>query len=98
MKAQDYESAFDNLRLLEDYLSARESTVRNASDDLDTINELIFDANYQIFRFPSIADYVKRAVSCGICGDDGEGETVDLWAPTKPKNGSKMSGHRMSYA
>lgn len=98
MKNCDYESAFDNLRTLEEYLSAQEALDNEISDDLDTIHELIYDANYRMFQFPSIAAYASRAVSCGLCGDDGEGETVDVWAPIKPKNGSKMSGHRMSYA
>ena len=101
MRLYEFEPAFDNLRDLEDYLSRRaERQTSNVSgEDLDKTHELMGEVNYQIFKFPTIAEYTKRAVGgCGICADDRDGIDVDPWFPKKPANRSKMSGHRMTYA
>ena len=99
VRLYEFEQAFDNLRLLEDYLSARAQNSKSAADDLKKTHELMGEVNYQIFKFPTIAEYTLRAVgACGSCTDDRDGIDVDPWFPKKPSNGSKMSGHRMTYA
>jgi hypothetical protein len=99
VRLYEFEPAFDNLRLLEEYLSTKGQKMKNGAEDLEKTHELMGLVNYQIFRFPSIAEYTKRAVgACGVCEDDRDGIDVDPWVPKKPANGSKMSGHRMTYA
>lgn len=98
IRLYEFEPAFDNLRLLEDYLSTKGQKTKNAAQDLEKAHELMGEVNYQIFKFPSIAEYTTRAVGCGLCADDRDGIDVDPWFPKKPANGSKMSGHRMTYA
>lgn len=99
IRLYDFENAFDNLRLLEEYLSLKGPRTRSNVEDIDKTHELMGEVNYQIFKFPSIAEYTRRAVgSCGICADDRDAINVDAWFPKKPANGSKMSGHRMTYA
>jgi hypothetical protein len=97
IKLYEFEKAFDNLRLLEEYLSTRGKKTKNSADDLQTTHELMGEVNYQIFKFPTISEYTSRAV-CGLCADDRNTIEVGLWFPKKPANGSKMSGHRMTYA
>lgn len=99
IRLYEFEPAFDNLRLLEDYLSTRAQKTKTTEGDLEKTHELMKAVNYQIFKFPTIAEYTTRAVgACGICADDRDGIDVDPWFPKKPANGSKMSGHRMTYA
>jgi pentatricopeptide repeat protein len=97
VKLYRFEDAFDNLRLLEEYLCVKGRKMKNSAIDLNRTHNLMGQVNYQIFRFPSITDFTSR-FSCGMCADDREGVDVDPWAPKKPANGSKMSGHRMTYA
>lgn len=99
VRLYEFEHAFDNLRLLEDYLSTKAQQTKSTVEDIEKAHELMGEVNYQIFKFPTIAEYTRRAVgSCGICTDDRDGIDVDPWFPKKPSNGSKMSGHRMTYA
>ena len=98
IKLYQWEKAFDNLRLLEQRLSRRSAKGTSAEEDLFMTHELMGEVNYQIFRFPSLAEYTARALNCWICNHDRDGIDVDPWFPKKPSNGSKMSGHRMSYA
>lgn len=93
-----FEPAFDNLRLLEDYLSSRKSKGQATLDDIQKTHELMGEVNYHIFKFPSITEYSSRALGCGLCADDRDNIEIDEWYPKKPTNGSKMSGHRMTYA
>ena len=93
-----FESAFDNLRLLETFLSTKGRKAKTAAQDLAKTHELMGEVNYQIFKFPTIAEYTSRAVGCDLCTDVCDGIDVDPWFPKKPVNGSKMSGHRMTYA
>jgi hypothetical protein len=59
---------------------------------------LMGEVNYQIFKFPTCAEYGSRAFGCGLCTDDRNAIEANGWYPKKPANGSKMSGHRMTYA
>lgn len=95
IRLHEFEGAFDNLRLLETWLATKGQNTRHAVEDLDKAHELISEVNYQIFRFPTLADYTGR---CAMCTDDRELVDVEDWFPKKPINGSKMSGHRMTYA
>jgi hypothetical protein len=74
IKLYEFEKAFDNLRLLEEYLSTRGKKTKNSAEDLQITHV------------------------CGLCADDRNTIEVGLWFPKKPANGSKMSGHRMTYA
>lgn len=97
----EFEDAFDNLRLLEEYLTTKaRDKVKNAASDLRKTHQLMGEVNYQIFKFPTLSDYTSRLSctnSCG-CSDDRATINVTNWFPKKPINGSKMSGHRMTYA
>ena len=102
----DFESAFDNLRKLEDVLSSQETTGA-PSRDLQTTHELMGEVNFQLARLPSIAEYTQRLLvgqGCGLvrdwCQPQEFRDSIDAegWFPKRPTKGSKMSGHRMSYA
>mmetsp|Transcript_41220 Transcript_41220/g.46565 ORF Transcript_41220/g.46565 Transcript_41220/m.46565 type:complete len:480 (+) Transcript_41220:314-1753(+) len=96
----EFDNAFDNLRLLEDFLSSKKGRTKNIAHDLRRSHQLMGEVNYQIFKFPTLSDYTSRlscTSSCG-CMDDRDNVNVTNWYPKKPVNGSKMSGHRMTYA
>lgn len=96
-----FEDAFDNLRRLEEYLTAKaKDKVRNAASELRRTHQLMGEVNYQIFKFPTLSDYTSRLSCSNTCGCSDDRATVDVtnWIPKKPVNGSKMSGHRMAYA
>lgn len=98
----EFEDAFDNLRLLEEYLTAKpqHTKVKNVASELRKTHQLMGEVNYQIFKFPTLSDYTSRLSctnGCG-CSDDRKNVEVKNWIPKKPLNGSKMSGHRMTYA
>ena len=102
----DFESAFDNLKKLEDVLSAEEASGA-PSRDLQTTHELMGEVNFQLARLPSITEYTQRLLvgqGCGLCAEtcqpDEFRDAIDAeaWFPKRPTKGSKMSGHRMSYA
>lgn len=96
----DFEAAFENLRNLEEYLTTNRNKNKTAATELRRTHELMGEVNYQIFKFPTLADYTSRlscTASCG-CSDDRENVNAKNWYPKKPINGSKMSGHRMAYA
>ena len=96
-----FEEAFDNLRLLEEYLTSKRTKKSSATiTDLRRTHELMGEVNYQIFKFPTLADYTSRLSCTNGCGctDDRANINVTNWIPKKPVNGSKMSGHRMAYA
>eukprot|EP00537_Pseudo-nitzschia_pungens_P003368 CAMPEP_0172367352 /NCGR_PEP_ID=MMETSP1060-20121228/20858_1 /TAXON_ID=37318 /ORGANISM="Pseudo-nitzschia pungens, Strain cf. cingulata" /LENGTH=494 /DNA_ID=CAMNT_0013091573 /DNA_START=82 /DNA_END=1566 /DNA_ORIENTATION=+ len=97
----EFEDAFDNLRLLEEYLTSRaRDKVKNAASDLRRTHQLMGEVNYQIFKFPTLSDYTSRLSCTNGCGCSDDRATVNIsnWIPKKPVNGSKMSGHRMTYA
>lgn len=96
----EFEDAFENLRRLEEYLTANRSKTKGAASELRRTHELMGEVNYQIFKFPTLSDYTSRLTctnGCG-CSDDRAEINVASWLPKKPLNGSKMSGHRMAYA
>jgi hypothetical protein len=93
-----FEGAFDNLRSLEEYLNSRKYKGKGTNDDLQKTHELMGEVNYHIFKFPTITEYSSRALGCGLCADDRDTIEINEWYPKKPTNGSKMSGHRMTYA
>jgi pentatricopeptide repeat protein len=97
VKLYEFDDAFDNLRLLEEYLCVKGSKMKHSEIDLRRTHNLMGEVNYQIFRFPSVTDFTSR-FSCGMCVDDRDAVDVEPWFPKKPANGSKMSGHRMTYA
>lgn len=70
---------------------------KTAAEDLDKTHDLMGEVNYQIFKFPTIGEFTSRA-ACGLWADDRDCVDVEAWLPKKPANGSKMSGHRMTYA
>ena len=92
-----FEVAFDNLRLLEEYLSTKASKTKSSATDLRRAHRLIGECNYQIFKFPTLSDVAGR-LACGVCADGRDVVDASFWFPKKPANGSKMSGHRMTYA
>lgn len=105
----DFESAFDNLRMLEDVLSTQTQTGGNgvqSNSDLQTTHELMGEVNFQLAKLPSITDYTQRLLvgkGCGgLCecqpGDFRDAIDAESWFPKRPTKGSKLSGHRMSYA
>lgn len=96
----EFEEAFDNLRRLEEYLTANRTKSKTAVHELRRTHELMGEVNYQIFKFPTLADYTSRLTCTSGCGctDDRKEINVANWIPKKPINGSKMSGHRMAYA
>jgi tetratricopeptide (TPR) repeat protein len=97
IKSYKFEDAFDNLRILEDYLATKGSKTKNGIIDRRRCHKLMGAVNYQIFKFPSLSDYTSR-ISCGMCADERDSIDATFWFPKKPANGSKMSGHRMTYA
>jgi tetratricopeptide (TPR) repeat protein len=97
VKLYKFDEAFDNLRLLEEYLTVKGNKMKNSAIDLKRTHKLMGEVNYQIFKFPVLTDYTSR-FSFGMCTDERQGIDVDAWFPKKPANGSKMSGHRMTYA
>lgn len=96
----EFEDAFDNLRLLEDYLSANKGKTRNSTNEKRRTHQLMGEVNYQIFKFPTLSDYTSRLACTNGCGCTDDRNSIDVthWYPKKPVNGSKMSGHRMTYA
>lgn len=95
---RNWEPAMQNLETLEDYLRTRGSKSKSNAKDLALIAELMGEVNYQIFKFPSLAESANRALGCGLCNDTRDDIDLSAWVPKKPANGSKMSGHRMTYA
>ena len=97
IKLYQFEAAFDNLRILEGYLATKGGKTKSGVIDRRRCHKLMGAVNYQIFKFPSLSDYTSR-FSCGMCADDRDCVDASFWFPKKPANGSKMSGHRMTYA
>lgn len=87
-----------SLELLVDYLTTKGSKAKNGAKDRENIYEIMGEVNYQIFKFPSLAETANRAMGCGICSQGREDIDLSALVPKKPANGSKMSGHRMTYA
>lgn len=96
IKLCQYDEAFDNLRMLEDYLQSKGDKMRNA---LRRTHKLMVQVNYHMFKFPTLNDYVGWVSCAPLCGGSKEGAIdAEAWSPKKPVNESKMSGQRMTYA
>mmetsp|Transcript_11277 Transcript_11277/g.16574 ORF Transcript_11277/g.16574 Transcript_11277/m.16574 type:complete len:477 (-) Transcript_11277:56-1486(-) len=93
LKNQDYENALKMLCSLEDIQV--EIAGDKSSKELAETRKLMGQVNYQVLKYPTTA-------GCGIftCSVGETDEDMDLsnWTPDKPKNGSKMSGHRVTCA
>jgi hypothetical protein len=87
-----------NLELLDDYLTTKGGKAKNVIEDMESVYEIMGEVNYQIFKFPTLAETANLAMGCGICSQGEEEIDLSALAPRKPANGSKMSGHRMTYA
>lgn len=87
-----------NLELLDDYLTTKGSKAKNVSQDMENVYEIMGEVNYQIFKFPTLAETANLALGCSLCSPGREDIDLSALAPKKPANGSKMSGHRMTYA
>jgi hypothetical protein len=93
-----WEDSMKTLELLDDYLTTKGSKAKNVAADLENVYEVMGEVNYQIFKFPTLAETANRAMGCALCSDGREEIDLSVWVPKKPANGSKMSGHRMTYA
>jgi hypothetical protein len=95
---RQWEDSMKNLELLDEYLTTKGSKAKNAAEDLEDVYEIMGEVNYQIFKFPTLAETANIAMGCSLCSHDREEINLSALAPKKPINGSKMSGHRMTYA
>jgi len=86
----NFEGALKTLCRLEDI---QREELNPDSKHLYETRRLMGETNYQVMKHPGFGCF-----SCD--GTDGADGAVDLskWKPKKPINGSKMSGHRISYA
>ena len=85
----DFESALQSLCALEDMQGVSKS---KPGREVQETRKLMGQVNYQVMKYPG----------CSVmsCADEGTEETINLdyWFPSKPLNGSKMSGHRVTCA
>lgn len=93
-----WDACFSNLEALQDYLRSRGGKGKSTTEELKRTHELLGEVNYQIFKFPSLAESANRFVGCALCAEARDEIDLSSWVPKKPANGSKMSGHRMTYA
>jgi hypothetical protein len=96
IKLNQYDDAFDNLRMLEDYLETKGDKMKNA---LRRTHKLMAQVNYHMLKLPTLQDYAGWMACAPLCGG-GKENVIDAeaWFPKKPVNESKMSGQRMTYA
>lgn len=88
---RDNENALETLRELE---SVELDLYGTESRQWKETNRLMGQVNYEVLKHPTIPGF-----ACFACGTDGQGEmNLQSWVPKKPTNGSKMSGHRVTYA
>jgi hypothetical protein len=88
---RNIEGALETLRELEAIILDLYGT---DSREWKETNRLMGQVNYEVLKHPTLPSF-----ACFSCGSDGF-EEMDLysWVPKKPRNGSKMSGHRVTYA
>lgn len=88
---RDNEGALETLREVE----AIELDIHGTdSRQWKETNKLMGQVNYEVLKHPSIPSF-----ACFTCSSDGYDEmNLFAWVPKKPRNGSKMSGHRVTYA
>jgi hypothetical protein len=94
LKSGNYDGAFENLEALEDIYS---EDPKKYSRGMKETRRLLGQVNYEIFKYPSLAETAHRTFGCGAFSGDIL-EISEYWYPRKPVNGSKMSGHRITYA
>jgi hypothetical protein len=88
---RDNENALETLRELE---SIELDLYGTDSRQWKETNRLMGQVNYEVLKHPTIPGF-----GCFTCGSDGFNEmNLYSWVPKKPTNGSKMSGHRVTYA
>jgi hypothetical protein len=110
IKLFEYQEAFHQLKVFEGIISTKESDVI-PSRDLQTTHELMGELNFHLMKKTTFADYTRQMAgkSCGVIPlnvnafceyteQTREAIHVEMWFPPKPSNGSKMTGHRLSYA
>ena len=92
---QKWSRAFPLLEVMEDL----QREFDPESKDLDDIQKLMGDVNYQLLKLPSLSNVTNKALGCALCmGPDEEDINMDAWVIEKPDNTSKMSGHRVTHA
>mmetsp|Transcript_15976 Transcript_15976/g.23576 ORF Transcript_15976/g.23576 Transcript_15976/m.23576 type:complete len:314 (+) Transcript_15976:162-1103(+) len=83
----DYETALGVLGELEDIqLGLYDAESRQVKET----RELMGAVNYELLKYPS--------AMCFMFNNEDEGPNLTNWKPKMPTNGSKMSGHRVTYA
>lgn len=88
---RDNENALESLRELE---SIELDLYGTDSRQWKETNRLMGLVNYEVLKHPMIP-----GLACFSCGTDEVDEMqLYTWVPKKPTNGSKMSGHRVTYA
>jgi tetratricopeptide (TPR) repeat protein len=89
LKLNKYDEALQYLRTLEEL--QREVY----SEDSNQVNEtlrLLAQVTYQTLKFPTLG----RVFDCVCGGSEADAPKFHNWKPKKPRNGSKMSGHRVT--
>lgn len=88
---KDNENALESLRELE---SIELDLYGTDSRQWKETNRLMGQVNYEVLKHPTLPSF-----ACFSCGSDELSEmNLYSWVPKKPTNGSKMSGHRVTYA
>lgn len=90
LKLHNFEEALKTLCSFEDILIETKSSDKKA---METTKKLMGQVNYQVMKYPGCSLF-----SCTEDGSEEESLSLDYWAPKKPVNGSKMSGHRVTCA
>jgi tetratricopeptide (TPR) repeat protein len=92
---EQWSLAFPLLEAMEDM----QRELETEAVELQRIQKLMGEVNYQIFKLPSLSSATNRALGCAVCmGPDEEDICMDHWVIEKPDNTSKMSGHRVTHA
>jgi tetratricopeptide (TPR) repeat protein len=88
---KDNENALESLRELE---SIELDLYGTESRQWKETHRLMGLVNYEVLKHPMLPTF-----ACFNCGSDNVEEmNLHSWVPRKPTNGSKMSGHRVTYA
>jgi hypothetical protein len=91
LSLRDNEGALETLREVESIIIDVYGT---DSRQWKETNRLMGQVNYEVLKHPTLP-----AFACFSCNADESDEmNLDGWVPKKPSNGSKMSGHRVTYA
>ena len=88
LERQDYEGGLASLCALDDILAEQ---FEESNRQVVETRRLMGKVNYQVLKYPS-------AFTCFGCTTEEDDIDLTPWKPKKPNNGSKMSGHRVTYA